>query len=350
MRKKAVYAPEKMLNTVKVNWMTLLQTVAIFLVVVGHSVPGDNLHDMPSIFAKVSIFIYSFHMPLFMAISGFLFVMTNANRSLNYIQFTSKKAVRLLIPYVVISSLAFIPKYVLNDLAARRVNLSWHSYLHSLFYPGDNVIVLFWFLPTLFLIFTMSPALVISLKKTVYQFILAFIFLFLNIADIFYNINILNIGGVVHYLFYFYMGCIMGLNKKNMVSFFNEFTVTILAGSVLVTLNIVKFAGYDIAFGNKLLINFYQVITAISGIMFAFSLCITLHNHQNYLRIFNGFSYQIFLLSWFFQVACKMLFKIGLTGIWTTSLLMILFGMVGPVIIAMYFKRYAPQFKLVLGF
>ncbi len=49
-------------------WLDIAKSIGIFLVVLGHTSINENL----------KIFIYSFHMPLFFLISGFLFK-TNDN-------------------------------------------------------------------------------------------------------------------------------------------------------------------------------------------------------------------------------------------------------------------------------
>ncbi|MDE5968902.1 MAG: acyltransferase family protein [Muribaculaceae bacterium] len=54
----------------RVVWLDILKCMAIFLVLWGHSIQylrSDSPFDDP-----VFRFIYSFHMPLFMALSGFL--------------------------------------------------------------------------------------------------------------------------------------------------------------------------------------------------------------------------------------------------------------------------------------
>lgn len=61
-----------------------------------------------------------------------------------------EKVKRLLIPYWVISTIAFVPKVLLSRYAMRPLDFSYENYVHMLIYPSDNVIVFFWFLPTLF--------------------------------------------------------------------------------------------------------------------------------------------------------------------------------------------------------
>lgn len=72
-------------NTKYLYWIDNLKVCLIFLVVLGH-LPTDY-----------SLYIYQFHMPIFFALSGFLYKPKTLKDELNYI------CKRLLIPYVIIS-------------------------------------------------------------------------------------------------------------------------------------------------------------------------------------------------------------------------------------------------------
>ena len=81
--------------------MSLLSVWGILLVLLGHSgfegpVILENLTYLHN-------WIYSFHMPLFFMISGYLFSFTNKSfMAINSLKFMQKKVVRLLVPYVVL--------------------------------------------------------------------------------------------------------------------------------------------------------------------------------------------------------------------------------------------------------
>lgn len=138
-------------------FISFLQVFGILLVVIGHSRYGAPVD--PWWFT----WIYSFHMPLFMFISGYLlrYGCEKKNMSLFAMSwqerkfFLWKKVKRLLIPYWAISSLAFVPKVLMSRFAARPMEFSFGEYIRMLIYPWDNVIIFFWFLPTLFLIFVL---------------------------------------------------------------------------------------------------------------------------------------------------------------------------------------------------
>lgn len=99
----------------KINWLLILQGWAMLWVVIGHS-PLD-LETMPGYVDSLYQFAYSFHMPLFMLVSGFLFYLTRLNdgrsegsKKWSYYRIFKDKALRLLLPGLVFSFLAFVLK------------------------------------------------------------------------------------------------------------------------------------------------------------------------------------------------------------------------------------------------
>ena len=51
----------------------ILKGIGIFCVLIGHSIPDANTQISNYFWGGVFRWIYSFHMPLFIAISGFLY-------------------------------------------------------------------------------------------------------------------------------------------------------------------------------------------------------------------------------------------------------------------------------------
>ncbi len=146
--------------------VSFLQAWGIILVVLGHSFYySDN--------NPIHTWIYSFHMPLFMFISGFLLRYGVERKNINLSEtkmlgldgFVWNKVKRLLIPWVVISSIAYLPKVMMSRFAARPIDLSIDSYINMFLYPYTNAIQFFWFLPTLFLIFIVVLCIVKSIRK-----------------------------------------------------------------------------------------------------------------------------------------------------------------------------------------
>ena len=62
----------------KINWLLILQGWAMLWVVIGHS--PLNMDSMPKIVELAYNFAYSFHMPLFILVSGYLFQLTRLSK------------------------------------------------------------------------------------------------------------------------------------------------------------------------------------------------------------------------------------------------------------------------------
>jgi hypothetical protein len=278
-------------------------------------------------------------MPLFMALSGYLFIYSGGIKS-NFSYFIKGKILRLLLPYVFISSIAFVPKVLLSKFAMRPVDLSLSAFIHNLISPADNVIIFFWFLPTLFLIFVLSPILVKCIQNTSYTIVVSLILLALNYFNPFENIRFLNITGVSYYLVYFWIGCLLAYYKNNTETFFkNEYTFII---SFLLLLTTTLF------FYN---VSVYIFIVALIGIIMSFSLATIFEKHNVKLfNIIDGYSYQIYLLSWFFQTFfVTVVSKVLHLNYWIPPLFMFLGGLLLPVLVTNLISKFFPIFNVFIG-
>lgn len=83
----------------KLNWIDALKGIGIILIVLGHT------HVL------FRTYIYSFHIPLFFSISGFLF----QEEKCKFSQFVIKKVKTLLFPYVFFSLLSILIYFVVSN-------------------------------------------------------------------------------------------------------------------------------------------------------------------------------------------------------------------------------------------
>ncbi len=128
-------------------WIDVLYSIGIILVIFGHSHPSDWSVFSGTIFEKLIIFIYTFHMPLFFFIAGFLFMNSNAIGKNGYGKWIKEKCIRLLTPYVVLSVIALIPKYYLEHHAFITIK----AFVEAICIPRIGVWGHFWFIPVLLL-------------------------------------------------------------------------------------------------------------------------------------------------------------------------------------------------------
>lgn len=124
----------------RITWIDIAKGIGIFLVVLGHnSIP-------PSIFG----YIFSFHMPLFFFLSGFLLLSDRFN---NFSFFFKKKFQSLILPYFYLGLIVYlywlvvVQKFTPFDIALLKP-------IADLIYGSTSLDTIFtplWFLPSLFL-------------------------------------------------------------------------------------------------------------------------------------------------------------------------------------------------------
>lgn len=141
----------------RLRWIDSLRGFAIVLVTYGHALIGLGYRENP-----LRPFIYSFHMPLFFTISGFVLGLSwiglKSRERLTlgwFVSYVWKKVTAILIPYLV-WCLLITP--VCNGKAFSLV--SYKRLLTSVFVENTAL----WFLPTLFCL-TMLYAVYVILRR-----------------------------------------------------------------------------------------------------------------------------------------------------------------------------------------
>ena len=178
-----------------------LKGIGIVLVILGHSFSftGFGLINKEKYFIYYYIFnfIYSFHMPLFFIVAGFL-----SNKEYKIKSFYISKIKRLLIPYIFINIVDYIPRHLFSSF----VNNSSNSLVRVIFYSG----VATWFVYTLFVMFLIFPILDKYIFKKDKHHTFLWLLLIINILNLeIFKINIFTLNRVVFYLIYFYFGYIL---------------------------------------------------------------------------------------------------------------------------------------------
>lgn len=201
---------EHLMKVQREKWIDAVKGIGILLMILGHMYIGDQIRG----------FIYSFHMPMFVIISGYLF---RERRSVWEI--TSRKTKSLLVPYVCFNLAAFLIRLLLLRISGyfswsgawgimkmqAKVLLGGNSFYKNLFINIETVGPM-WFVPFLFCINIMY-GLYAGLRRggkknfDLFEFLLFFLLSFLGrwigekIAFLPWGIDCAFIG-----LFFFYIG------------------------------------------------------------------------------------------------------------------------------------------------
>ena len=197
--------------------LDLMKGIGIILVYLGHVF---NLYGLKwnVLFIFLYRTTYSFHMPLFFFISGLL---SNTDKEISLEKFYKGKIKRLLVPYLFINFIDFIPR----TLFPQFVNSEFGGVKEVLVY-GTKIS---WFVYTLFIIFMIFPFLDKYILKKDKYYLFGLLLIILNYLKIFENIEIFSLNKVVSYLMFFYMGYIIkpfykekikrGIGSKNLIFF-----------------------------------------------------------------------------------------------------------------------------------
>lgn len=127
------------------RWILIAKGLGILLVVIGHFQPAVA----PQWYKGMVNVIYSFHMPLFLLLSGYLYVYGKQK----FGPLVISKIKRLVVPFISIGALFFIVKWLVGQFARLDHPIGPHSIIDLLLNPAASYMPLLWFVHALFLMF-----------------------------------------------------------------------------------------------------------------------------------------------------------------------------------------------------
>jgi len=186
-----------MINRRNIEWVNTLKTIGIFAVILGH------------LSSPLSIFIFSWHMPLFFILAGFFI-----KDELSFEEVFIKDFKRLMIPYFIFAIIGLCVE-VIKRILLHRDSLNYVYELQSIFLGMDmrslnhHYGFVLWFLPTLFF----ARLIVYGFQKKafniVFQFILVLILFYISFylelpfaIDNAFNASLWVFLGFIFYKFY----------------------------------------------------------------------------------------------------------------------------------------------------
>lgn len=327
----------------KINWLLILQGWAMLWVVIGHSFIG-NYKEGPEWETLLCNIAYSFHMPLFMLVSGWLFYMTRLKayalisyrrggqlsvnsaelkgNSWTYSRIIKDKSLRLLLPGLVFSIVALVLKVAFSGEMARQVGLSVNDVVHSYLYPYDNPMRELWFIATLFAFFLFTPLWkwLVDNKWLEWGGIVALLVLHFIHPET----TLLCIDRICRFAIWFYFGLV--ISKENLVDEYmaKKPWLTFIIGVMIYVIG--RYTDPS--------------ITTFGGIVFSFGLAILLDKYiPKTFFTFRNYTYQIFLMGIFAQIFVKIMYKHISIPYVAAYLLCILMGLYVPVLVSKLIEK-----------
>ncbi len=215
--------------------IALLNVWGIMLVVLGHSgfeepVIAEKLRGLHS-------WIYSFHMPLFFFLSGYLFSLTNPDfTKIKPLAFLKKKALRLLVPYVVLGVILWGIKFAFSSFSHADRDFSLESFLLMFVAPteANSTMGYLWYIVTLFFLFVVITAVSlpgINLRKNVNCW--AMIILCWSLHFTMPSVDIFNLKSLLWYMPFFLIGISYQTHEKVLTNFVFKPSASKIVGGVL---------------------------------------------------------------------------------------------------------------------
>lgn len=133
----------------RIVFIDVAKALCIILVVVGHYFPDNS----PGWYVALHDVIYTFHMPLFMFASGYVYIATG--KVVPYGTFLLKKVRRLMVPYLTVSVIVITIKLLAQGGMSVDSPVTPLSYLKMFYLPEAGYFL--WFIWALWWMFVLVP-------------------------------------------------------------------------------------------------------------------------------------------------------------------------------------------------
>lgn len=318
-------------------FIAYLQIIGILLVVWGHS-----MHQYPDGVCGSSTLLYrmpySFRMPLFIFVSGFLMVYTTVMRGghVGWRRFASGKVHRLLVPYVVLTLVTFLPRGLMSSMADDAPELSWQSLGACLIYADRMVIPYLWFLQTSFTLLAVTYGIIVICRRLRIADVWIFAALIAAYALLpwlpYTTTHLLSLHSTVTLAVYFALGCAYA-RYMDRIDRVIPWTSPLFFVAMAAVWALLFFACEE---------NYGYTLCRLAGIMMCISAAKLLEKHQcHILDHLRGANYIIFLLSWYFNVLTQQVLAHYVAWPWWChSILSLLCGVYVPWLFYRYMSRH----------
>ncbi|NVO19555.1 MAG: acyltransferase [Bacteroidetes bacterium] len=313
-----------------------LRGAAIILVVTGHAIgdgPGYGMGLSGDSFLRHFYFTFLYlRMPLFTVISGWVYALRPAYRS-TWKVFNLRKARRLLLPMIFVGAIYYVIQYFVPGTNLKN-NLQdmWRLFIFPF--------TIYWYLPSLFLVFLVISLLDSYGKMDSFRNWLVLLAIAVTILIVKTYVvkesdpNYLSYKGAIYLMPFFLAG--IGINRFR--SFFsNRYLLIILAFSLVVGLAIQQLSWYHVINYNLKKGTGIGLLIGLSGAV----LLLNLKWKVRWLIWIGNFAYTIYLFHAFGTAGARIILRaVGINSIAIIFTVSMLMGIALPILLDYLFKPY----------
>ncbi len=318
------------------HWVLTAKGIGIILVVIGHFHPDAA----PEYWMKFRDILYTFHMPLFFMLSGFLY----KHAKYSYPTLIKIKIRRLLYPFITIAAIFFILKYFSGLFFRLEYPVGLDSIFALFLDPVNSYKPLLWFVHALFIIFLVFPLLRNIIKN---NFVILAIFILLNILI---GNDYLIIGKALANIPFFIVGTILRENNELLNKIASKNWARTIA------LAVIFFATYLISeIAPKSSLDYIlRLILGLSGAICVINISILIDAKGKWLEEIGFYSMTIYLFHTLFESAVRISFYQVLDDLYVKfeiiAFIAIAAGIVFPLILEkMILRKNKFTKKYILG-
>lgn len=304
-----------------------LKAYSCLLVVFGHVIFGiQNMGGIsqPKFAPYLKDFIWTYHVPLFMFLSGFVYRITGEwkNKKTRW-QFILHKMVNLGVPYIVFSIL-----YVLINSRIPSTNYSYS--MQDLLYLWKTPVAQYWFLRTLFILFVIYALCSRFLSNVWITVVLTVLS---NVHLLFPEIPFIPLGNIISWAFAFGFGvCLASLDK---LCFSGAKAVAVIVGHLALEA-VCLLTGIS---GLPVIVEIERAAGIIASTTLV-SLLVKNTGIQKFLLYISRYSFPIYLLHTFFTAGARILLqKAGIHSYALHVTVGTLLGVALPLLIAIIMEK-----------
>jgi len=322
-------------STGKLHWIDSAKGIGVLLVIVGHFLYYTD-------FGVVNRAIYSFHMPLFFILAGYV---QKPRPKPDYI---ITKLKRLLIPFLLFSVIG-IPLFGRDII--RKGGSVLDVALNCLYVKGAIANNPLWFLVVLFEVHLMNDVTGLSQKPTRFQAVVCVVLFVL--------------GGVLYRFRKAPLLDLFGFNRAVLCAGF--FTLGLMLKktpvfdkTVLLWPSMIAWAAFGVLLNGKVSIYSYELgnyafflIAAVTGSVTLMMLCRRFLDHENRVARLSGYSIVFlgsqYFLRYAFKKGCG---RLGITGTWKADIVMAVLIAAYVILLPLVYdslKKRIPQIRYLNG-